>query len=101
MVENAAENIKVSQKSKVSLEYKRTNQLMVTWKRLKRNKLAVTGLGIILFMIVLAISAPFLGLADPYKQNLGIRLLNIGAKGHILGTDEYGRDVLRRMVYGA
>lgn len=101
MVENVVDSLKIGGKSSAASEYKKTNQYLVIWKRLKRNKLAVVGLVLILVMIALAILAPVLGLEDPYKQELSKRLLNIGASGHILGTDEYGRDVLSRMVYGA
>lgn len=96
-----AQSIELTQGRKIAVEYKRTNQLHAIWKRLKKNKLAVTGLGIVLFMILLAVLAPVLKLPDPYEQNLSVRLLNIGAKGHLLGTDEYGRDVLSRIIYGA
>ena len=38
--------------------------------------------------------------ADPYKTSVARRLLPIGSSGHLLGTDELGRDMLSRLIYG-
>lgn len=71
-------------------------------KRLLRNKLAVFGLIIITLMILMAIFAPLLAPESPYKQNLITgKNLGIGAPGHLLGTDNYGRDLLSRVIYGS
>ncbi len=47
-----------------------------------------------------AILAPWLGLDDPSVFKSGNRLLPIGSPGHLLGTDELGRDMLTRLIYG-
>ena len=47
-----------------------------------------------------ALFAPWLGLADPAAANSANRLLPVGSPGHLLGTDELGRDMLARLVYG-
>ncbi|HYC43974.1 MAG TPA: ABC transporter permease [Burkholderiales bacterium] len=47
-----------------------------------------------------AIFAPWIGLIDPTAANSSHRLLPVGAPGHLLGTDELGRDMLSRLVYG-
>tara|TARA_B100001029_G_scaffold179232_1_gene188036 strand:- start:7266 stop:8090 length:825 start_codon:yes stop_codon:yes gene_type:complete len=39
-------------------------------------------------------------LPSPFEQNLQNRLLNVGADGHIFGTDQFGRDLLSRLIYG-
>lgn len=54
-----------------------------------------------LALIVLAVLAPFLLPTDPLAQDVANRLRPPGTPGHLLGTDEYGRDVLTRLVYGA
>jgi len=71
------------------------------WLTLKSNKLTMIGLGILLFLILVAIFAPLLAPADPFAQDLGGRLLPLGSEGHLLGTDSLGRDILSRLIYGA
>ena len=62
--------------------------------------MAVSGLAIILFFIVLAVFAPLLTHWNPTATDLGIRLLPPSPK-HWLGTDDLGMDVFSRIVYGA
>jgi ABC-type dipeptide/oligopeptide/nickel transport system permease subunit len=63
--------------------------------------LVVVGVVIILLFLITAIFAPVLTPYDPYVQNLKESLLQPGKKGHILGTDAIGRDILSRIIYGA
>ena len=71
------------------------------WLRFRQNRLALLGLGIVLLLIVVAAFAPWIATHDPYEQNLQQRLLAPGVAGHWLGTDEFGRDIFSRIVYGA
>ncbi|MFN6954158.1 MAG: nickel transporter permease [Acetobacteraceae bacterium] len=71
------------------------------WLRFRQNRLALLGLGIVLLLVVVAAFAPWIATHDPYEQNLAQRLLPPGAAGHWLGTDEFGRDIFSRIVYGA
>ncbi|RCK67998.1 MULTISPECIES: ABC transporter permease [Desertihabitans] len=71
-----------------------------TGKRFLRNRTGVAAAGIVL---LLALAATFAPLLTPYDPLLGQpldRLQNIGAPGHPLGTDEQGRDMLARVLYG-
>lgn len=68
--------------------------------RLIRDPVTMCCLGILLLLILSAVFAPYLGLADPYTGSMMNRLAPIGTEGHILGTDEQGRDMLARLVYG-
>src|SRR5688572_11984480 len=69
-------------------------------RRLLRDPVAVV-CGIILLLIILAaIFAPYLGLADPYRGSIIRRLRSVGTEGYPLGTDEQGRDMLARLIYG-
>lgn len=52
-------------------------------------------------LVLVAIFAPVVAPLDPYKQDYGAVLMPPGTKGHVLGTDFFGRDVLSRTVYGA
>ncbi len=69
------------------------------WLQFRRNPLAVAGLVIALFLIVTSVLAPVLAPMDPGVQDLANRLARPSAK-HWLGTDELGRDVLSRLLYG-
>jgi len=59
--------------------------------------------GLILFglIVLCALCAPLLTSYDPIKQDLAGAFLEPGSKGHLLGTDALGRDVLSRLLYGA
>jgi peptide/nickel transport system permease protein len=70
------------------------------WRRLRRHKLAMFGLGIICLLIILAVAAPVVAPYDPVEviaqdayQGPSIR--------HLMGADEYGRDIFSRVIYGA
>ena len=74
--------------------------IVITWRRLKRNKLATLGLIIIVLMIILAALAPYI---IPYKVdavNLKYKL-KLPSAEHWFGTDELGRDIFSRLLYGA
>lgn len=74
------------------------------WKKVLEfaagNKLAAFSLILILLMVLAAVFAPLTAPYDPYVQSLKDRLADPGA-GHLLGTDELGRDTLSRIIYGA
>jgi len=69
-------------------------------KRLKRHRLATVGAIIIVLLILIAVSAPFVSPYDPLKQNYDELLLPPSTK-HWLGTDDLGRDMLSRIIYGS
>ncbi|MFD1861761.1 ABC transporter permease [Planococcus chinensis] len=82
-------------------EKKREKYYVTTIRRLFKNKLAVAGLIIVILQILMAIFAPMITIHDPIKQNLASSELPVFSEGHWLGTDNYGRDVWSRIVYGA
>lgn len=69
-------------------------------RRVSRDPVSITCASIILLIVLAAIFAPWLGLADPYQGSMIRRLRPIGTSGYPLGTDELGRDMLARLVYG-
>ena len=87
--------------SPASRRQARLGQLYRGWLRLARNPLALFGLGIVCTLVLMAAAAPLLATYDPIAQNLADRLLPPGSPGHWLGTDEFGRDIWSRLVYGA
>ncbi len=67
---------------------------------MKKNPLTMISLALIGLMLVCALAAPLLAPQDPFAQELPSRLAGPRA-GNLLGTDELGRDVLSRLIYGA
>lgn len=76
----------------------------VGWRPLIRaillHRLSVIGVVIILLLAAMAIFAPFLAPYDPNKQDL-YHVLSSPSKAHWLGTDNVGRDLLSRVIYGS
>ncbi|PJF09459.1 D-ala-D-ala transporter subunit [Pseudorhodobacter sp. MZDSW-24AT] len=79
----------------------RLGQSYLAWLRMRRNPLAMVGLVIILALLFMAAFAPWVATHDPLAQNLSQRLLPPGTPGHWLGTDDFGRDIWSRIVYGS
>lgn len=70
------------------------------WRSFRKNKLAVIGALIVLFFILLAIFAPVIAPEGINEQKLAKRLLAPSSE-HWFGTDDFGRDIFSRVVYGA
>lgn len=69
-------------------------------RRIRRDKVSMTCAFILIVIFVSALIAPWLGLADPYQGSMIRRLRHFATPGYPLGTDELGRDMLARLVYG-
>ena len=70
------------------------------WHRLRQNRLSVVGMVLIGGFLLLAFAAPLIAPADPMKQALYNRL-SPPTLEHPFGTDDFGRDILSRVIYGA
>lgn len=70
------------------------------WKRFRRNRLGLAGAVIVMFLVLVAIFAPYLAPEDPFRQNLRERRA-VPSVERPLGADEFGRDILSRLIYGA
>jgi peptide/nickel transport system permease protein len=70
------------------------------WRRFRRNKGAVFGLGVFVAIVVMALCADFIAPYNPLEQNYA-RLMEGPSVEHWLGTDSFGRDMLSRIIYGA
>ncbi len=69
------------------------------WRRLRRDKGAIAGCGIVLAIVLCAIFAPYIAPYDPLKHNYS-ELLFPPSVSHPLGADQYGRDLLTRIIFG-
>ena len=74
--------------------------LWLTWCRFAENPLGVFGLGIVLLLVFAAIFVPYLAPYSPFDQNLQAALRAPGGE-YLLGTDELGRDILSRILWGS
>src|SRR5260221_9321488 len=69
-------------------------------RRITRDKVSMACAFILAAIFLSALLAPCLGLADPYQGSMIRRLRHIGTPNYPLGTDELGRDMLARLIYG-
>jgi ABC-type dipeptide/oligopeptide/nickel transport system permease subunit len=72
----------------------------LVWRRLARDRWALAGLAIILLLAAVAMAAPWLAPGDPVRGDLAASLHAPGP-AFLLGTDQQGRDVLSRILFGA
>lgn len=79
----------------------RLGRAYVTWRRFTANRLAVLGLLIILALVLVAVFAPLLAPYSPYVGDLAKSRLLPPGTAHWLGTDDQGRDILSRLIYGS
>jgi ABC-type dipeptide/oligopeptide/nickel transport system permease subunit len=71
------------------------------WVQFRKSKSSVIGLLIVLGFLLLAVLAPVLAPADPIAQHLQDQLAKPLQTGFLLGSDDLGRDILSRILYGA
>jgi peptide/nickel transport system permease protein len=69
-------------------------------RRVGGNTGAMIALGVLAFLVLIAAIGPFITPADPNEQNLRAVLLDPFSAGHVLGTDQLGRDILSRLIVG-
>lgn len=80
--------------------YKKRSQTQEIVRRFLRNRQAVAGLIMLTILVFCAVFAPVIAPYDPIKQDLRSRL-DPPSWEHIMGTDELGRDIFSRILYGA
>ena len=83
--------------------YQKRSMWQEMWRNYKKNPSAMVGLVVIAIIVIVAIVAQFVYNyeIDIVQQNIKERFLAPGTPGHLLGTDNYGRDELVRILYGA
>ena len=70
------------------------------WIEFRKNKAAVVGMVILFLLVLVAIFAGQLAPYDPYEQVYADALMH-PCREHLFGTDEFGRDIFSRVLYGA
>lgn len=80
---------------------KKRSQAAETWARIKKQPLAMFSLGVVMLLVFVAV---FADLIVPYSEAINQvaldKLLPPGTNGHILGTDNFGRDIFARIIHG-
>jgi len=79
---------------------RKRSQLKEVWRRLRKNPLAIIGLTMLLLLILAAIFADVIAPYPYNKQNYS-EVLQVPSLNHLAGTDEFGRDILSRIIYGS
>ena len=92
----------MAQASEIKKQYKKRTLFQETWRRLTKNRGAMLGLAFLVLLVLAAALSPviFNYEKDVIGQNMKDRLMGPCA-AHWFGTDEYGRDLFARIVYGA
>ena len=70
------------------------------WRKLSRDPVTLVCMIVLALIVAIAVLAPFIAPFDPFKTSMVHRLKPPGTAGHLLGTDELGRDLLTRLMYG-
>lgn len=84
----------------VDIMYPTRSPMKMMIRKFSKNKKAVVGLWMVTFFTIIAIIAPWITPYDPFAQNMQ-QMLESPSFSHPFGTDEFGRDILSRIMYGA
>lgn len=79
---------------------KKRSQAKEVWRRFRRNRQAMIGLIMLLILVLAAVFASVIAPYDPLKQDI-IHRLSPPSLNHLFGTDELGRDIFSRILYGS
>ena len=88
-----------NQTTQATEKLRKSSQWKDVWIRLRRNKLAMVGMVIAVLLALMAIFAPVIAPYDYQVQSIAERLQMPSAQ-HLMGTDNMGRDILSRLIYG-
>lgn len=103
---NKKSNIIAIEQNGLTPSKTRISRLKRVWSSLVRARTPLFGISVIIFIILVALSAPYISPHDPEAQQLTARLLppfwvEGSDPSHLLGTDMLGRDILSRLIYGS
>ncbi len=89
----------MKKKAETGEKLRKSSQWKDVWIRLRRNKLAMVGMVIAVLLALMAIFAPVIAPYDYQVQSIAERL-QMPSSQHLMGTDNMGRDILSRLIYG-
>ncbi len=89
---------KISSNQKGNQESRK--EILYTLKKFKENRRALFGTGLALVLLFAALFAPFIVPFDPFEMQLE-EILQSPSSKHLMGTDQFGRDIFSRLIYGA
>ena len=95
----AADAVAAQEAERAQGKRRASNYWAVSWQIFRKNKLGMACLAIVVLLAIIAVLAPVLSPYDPDAQTLTDMLLRPGG-AHPFGTDEFGRDILSRTIYG-
>lgn len=82
------------------INYIKSEDFRITLILIRKSPLTILGISITLFLIIIALFAPVIAIHDPIKQDLNERLLPPSPE-HLFGTDQLGRDIFSRVIWGS
>jgi len=94
------ENIEKTEKTQKTKPQKKQNEWKDVWRRFRRNWAALIGLVVMALLVFTAIFANVIAPNSPVEQNLGNTFASPSFQ-HLMGTDNFGRDIFSRVVFGA
>lgn len=83
-----------------TIAYRQRSGWAVFWRRLRSSRMALPAAGVIAILMLMGIFAPLVAPYDPIEQ-FPDAVLRVPYSSHLLGTDEIGRDILSRVIFGA
>ena len=90
---------KIEKKNAKRKKTVKSTPMRESWKRFKRNPTALIGLGVVCILILVAIFAPLIAPYD-YKAQDYSAMMQAPSSAHLFGTDQFGRDIFSRVIYG-
>lgn len=100
IVKNSFELVPASEKNANEIVRPSVTYWQDAWRRLKENKLAMVGFFLVIFIVLIAIFGPMLSHFDYRTQDFNLANKGPNSK-HWFGTDQFGRDIFVRVLYGA
>lgn len=85
--------------NKTNVKQKKNTPMFEVWSRLKKNKMAIGGLIVLVVILIMSIFAPYITPYDYAEQDYNAKLIFPNSE-HWFGTDNFGRDIFSRIVYG-
>jgi peptide/nickel transport system permease protein len=84
----------------IDIERQKSSQMRIIWKQFTKNRIGVFGMYLVLVLVYLALITPAIAGFDPDQIDVGPKLAGPSLQ-HLMGTDQFSRDMFSRVMYGA